>query len=179
MNDLKIKTKRDMDWLRILRPLAYLVTVFAVLFIIFLATGTKRFTFRHVILFTIGAIPLCLLSSYAVERLGSGLGRLLSGGTSGKIGRREQFSADLERARYSKRQGQFEEALQIIDDIIEQDPDFPDALFIKGQILWEGFERAGEALACFRSVMEQKENTDPLYRWASSYCDQIKRVVRD
>ncbi|MBW1803710.1 MAG: hypothetical protein JRJ85_23630 [Deltaproteobacteria bacterium] len=179
MNDLKIKTKRDIDLPRILRPLAYLVTVFAVLFIISLATGTKKFAFRHVILFTICAIPLCLLAAYAVERLGSGLGKVLSGGTSGKIRRREQFFADLDRARSSKSKEQFEEALRIIDDIIEQDPDFPDALFLKGQILWEGFKRAGEALTCFRQVMEQLEETDPLHRWSSSYCDQIKMDIKD
>jgi tetratricopeptide (TPR) repeat protein len=45
----------------------------------------------------------------------------------------------LAKARYSKRQGRFKEALSIIESALDRDPEFPDALYLKARILWEGF----------------------------------------
>jgi tetratricopeptide (TPR) repeat protein len=174
MDDFKIKRKREIDLSQVIRPIKFFITIFGALLIICLATGAKVLTFKHVIIFSICSIPLCILFAYSVEKLGSGLGGILSGWTTGNISPRERLSADLEKARYSKSKGEFEEAFSIINGVIDKDPDFPDALYLKGQILWEGFENGEEAIRCFRKVMGLLQNTEPLHRWASSYYYKIK-----
>ena len=136
------------------------------------------FTFKHVLIFSLCSIPLCALYGYGIEKLGSGLGGILSGGMPGKLGLEEKFAADLERARFSKRENRFEEALRTVDSVLVEAPDFPEALFLKGQILWEGFRHDREAADCFTKVMEVLEKTDTLHRWAASYLDQIKTAEK-
>jgi hypothetical protein len=144
------------------------------LLIICVATGAKLFTFKHVLIFSLCSIPLCVLYAYCIEKLGSGLGRVLSGWMSAEPGHRETLAADLERARHNKRENRFKETLNIIETVLDRDPDFADALFLKGQIMWEGFKNKGEAAGCFKKVIELVQNSEPLHRWASSYYDQIK-----
>jgi len=113
------------------------------------------------------------LCAYTIEKLGSGLGELLLGWSSRKVSRRDQFSADLEKARHSKREGRFEEALDIMNVVLDNEEDLPDALFLKAQILWEGFGRSVESKKLFRRVMQLVSTEDPLYRWSTHYCDEI------
>ncbi|MFC1534327.1 tetratricopeptide repeat protein, partial [Thermodesulfobacteriota bacterium] len=87
-----------------------------------------------------------------MEKLGSGLGGIFTGWTSKTISLRDQLSADLEKARHSKRNGRFEESLDIINGVLNKDQSFPDALYLKAQILWEGFGRTAESKKLFRKV---------------------------
>lgn len=133
-----------------------------------------RFTPKHVLVFSIvGAMPLSMLLVYVRERLGSGLGGILSGWSSRRATLRETLAADLDKARYSKRQGRFEEALSIINGVLDKDPDFPDALFLKAEILWKSFRRGAAAKGCLRKVMQLVPKDETLHRWASSYYDEV------
>ena len=60
------------------------------------------FTLKHVFIFALCTLPLSILYGFIVEKLGSGLGGILTGWTTRKIPSREQLSADLARARHSK-----------------------------------------------------------------------------
>jgi tetratricopeptide (TPR) repeat protein len=175
MNAFRIKRKKDIDHPRIIRTVSCFLLILGALLIICATTGAQLFTLKHVLIFSLCSIPLCVLYAYCIEKLGSGLGGMLSGAMPGKLGLREKLGADLERARYSKRENRFEEALRIIDRVLVKDPDFPEALFLKGQIMWEGFKNPTEAADCFKKVMGVAEKTDTLHRWASSYHDQIKK----
>ncbi|MEJ2728332.1 MAG: hypothetical protein P8185_07465 [Deltaproteobacteria bacterium] len=42
----------------------------------------------------------------------------------------------------------FEKPLIKIEDVLAKDPEYPEALFLKAQILWEGFEDRREAKSC-------------------------------
>ena len=57
--------------------------------------------------------------------------------------------------------------------VLDSEEDLPDALFLKAQILWEGFGRSVESKKLFRRVMQCVSTEDPLYRWSSHYCDEI------
>ena len=98
---------------------------------------------------------------------------MVSGWSSRKVSPRETLSADLEKAKSFKRTGEFEKAIEIIDRMIEIDPDFPEALYLKGQILWEGFEKRQEASECLLNVLQRVPKEDTLHRWASSYLKEI------
>jgi hypothetical protein len=108
-----------------------------------------------------------------VEKIGSVLGGIITGSTSGGIDLRERLSADLEKARHSKRNGRFGESLRIIDSVLNQDKDFPEALFLKAQILEEGFGRSAESKILLRMVMRLVSQNDPLHSWSSNYLKEM------
>lgn len=143
------------------------------LLVIHIFTRTDIFTLKHVLIVSLCSIPLCVLYAYVVEKLVSGLSGLLSGWSSSKISLRDQFSANLGKARQNKREGHPEEALDIINGLLNKEKDFPDALFLKAQILWEGFGRSVESKELFRRVMHLVAKEDSLHRWSSHYCHEI------
>jgi tetratricopeptide (TPR) repeat protein len=162
------------------RTLAFILTatrfflyIVAALFVITMSTGGELFTFKHLLLYSLFSIPFCFLLAYCLERSGSVLGNMFSGWSSRKVSPRETLSADLEKAKSSKRDGEFKEAIEIIDRVLEKDPDFPDALYIKARILWEGFENRQDASECLQNVMRLVPEGDTLHRWASSYLKEI------
>ena len=157
----------------ILNVIKCFIFAFGALFIIFMSTGGKLLTFKHVLIYSMYSIPLCFLYAYTVYKFGSILGNILSGWSSRRASPREALSADLERARFSKRKGLFREALDIINEVLEKDPDFPDAQYLKAVILWEGFEDQQGALKCLREVMRLVPRKDTLHRWASNYYDEV------
>ena len=72
----------------------------------------------------------------------------------------DALSADLEKARFSKGKGRFKEALRIINEVIDKDPKYPDALFLKARILWDGFGKREEA-ELESSIHEEAEQYIP------------------
>ena len=48
-----------------------------------------------------------------------------------------------------------------------KDPNFPEALFLKAKILWEGFEDREAAKSCLLNIIRVEPDKDALYhRWA-------------
>lgn len=173
MNQFKIIRKRDRSQVTIVRFVMFYLIILGVLLTITIWNRSKLFTFKDAIVISLWAIPLCALMVYVVERCGSGLGRFLSGWSSRRPNTRETLAADLEKARYSKRENRFQEALTIIDGVLKKDPNFPDALFLKAQILWKGFGNKVVAKECLKKVMQLVPNDKTLHRWASSYYDEM------
>lgn len=164
MNEFKIKQKKKIDLLPIMRVLYFFLFTVVALLIICISTGAKLLTFKHVIIFSLCSLPLCILYAYVVEKLGFVLGGMLTGWSSRRVGLREQLSADLEKARHSKRNGRFEESLRLINGVLDKDQNFPDALYLKAQILWEGFGRSNESKKLLRRVMQLVSNEELLHR---------------
>jgi len=86
---------------------------------------------------------------------------------------REQLSGDLYRVKYLKRNQNYNDAFKIVESVLEKDPDFPEALYLKGQILWEGFGLKTEARDVLLRVMMGVSREDPLYHWALNYRKNI------
>lgn len=173
MNQFKIKRKRERDQVTIVRFLMSYGIMLAALLTLGIWAGGRLFTFKNVLLFSIGAMPLSIFFIYVVEKFGSVLGGMLSGWSSRRPTIRETLAADIEKARYSKREGRFQEALTIIDDVLDKDPNFPDALFLKAQILWKGFRNAGSTQECLKKVMQLVPKDETLHRWALSFYDEV------
>jgi len=173
MNRFKIKRKREIDQVIIVRFLMFYVIILGALLALRIWNCGVLFTFKDVMIFSLWAMPLCALMVYVVEKFGSGLGRFLSGWSSRRLTTRETLAADLDKARYNKREGRFQEALTIINGVLDKDPNFPDALFLKAQILWKGFGNAGVAKECLKKVMQLVPKDETLHRWASSYYDEV------
>lgn len=173
MSELKVRQKIDINWPLIIRALyCFFICIFGLLTIC-IFTGAQLFTYKHFFIFLLCAIPFSILYAFFVEKAGSTMGGMLSGWTSKEISLRDQLSADIEKARHSKRNNRFEESLEILDDVLSKDENFTDALFLKAQVLWEGFEKSVEAKNLFRRVMQLAPAGEPLYRWSSDYIDKI------
>lgn len=127
----------------------------------------------RILLLMVFALPLCILADYVVENLGSWIGGSLSGWSSQRATLRETLAADMQRARYSRREGRFEEALAIISGVIEKDPKYPDAYFLKARILWEGFGNREGARGCLEIVLQLVPEGETLHQWAHHYYDKI------
>ena len=174
MNQIKIKKRKEKDWPKIFRFLACFTYIFGALLIIWglilVVSGYRLFSFKLLLFLS---FLFSVLTAYSIEKLGSGFGAVLSGWIPRKITVRESLSADLEKARFSKREGRFEEALGIISGALDKDPDFPEALYLKAQILWEGFGNSTGAKRCLQKVMQEVPYGETLHRWASSYFDKV------
>ena len=173
MNQIRITRKRERNQARIVRFIMWYCFMLLALVVIQLCTGVMQLTLVHIFLLAAVPLPLCVLADFAIERLGSGLGGVLSGWSSPRTTVRASLRADMQKANYSKRGGRFQEALSIIDNVLDKDPEFPDALFLKAQILWEGFGNRKEALGCLKKLMQVVPDHEPLHRWASSYHNEI------
>jgi hypothetical protein len=175
MTEITIKKKKERSHILFLNFLRCFIIGFGALFIIFMSTGGGLFTFKHVLIFSAFCIPLSILYVYVVEKFGAGLGTFI-GWSSKKVNPREAFSADLARARHSKGAGRFEEALIIINEVLNKDPDFPDALYLKATILWEGFRKNQQSTTCLKKVMGLVEDHETLHQWALNYYHDMKKT---
>ena len=73
----------------------------------------------------------------------------------------------------------FEEALKLIDEVLDKAPNFPDALYLKSHILWQGFENATDARGCLKKVLKMVPPEESLHQWASSYYNEIIRCEKE
>ena len=88
---------------------------------------------------------------------------------------REQLSGQLEIAKNMKRQQKYDQALRAVNKILFQDPNFSEALYLKAQILWEGFKNAEAAKRSLSLLTKSIPKTEKLHCWAKSYLKEIPR----
>ena len=179
MNQIRIKPKREINSTIVVRFVMFFGIILGAMLTISIWTGGSLFTLKHVLFLSLFAIPFSILLVYSIEKIGSWLGGNLSGWSSRKVMFRETLASDLQKAKYSKREGRFEEALNLIDEVLDKDPNFPDALYLKSHILWQGFENATAARGCLKKVLKMVPPEEPLHRWASSYYDEIIRSEKE
>jgi tetratricopeptide (TPR) repeat protein len=120
------------------------------------------------------AIPISGLTMMISDRCGELSGRLFLGPKSNR-GVRERSSGDLSGARVQKMNGNYETALSIIDNVLDQVPDFNEALFVKAQILLDGFSDVNRAKKYFARILEHEPEHSHLYRWAKYSKIQIEK----
>jgi hypothetical protein len=71
----------------------------------------------------------------------------------------------------------YDQALKTVNNILKRDPEFTEALFIKAQILWDGFENSAAAKANLKKITEIKIDKDEsIHRWASNLYDELTEI---
>ncbi len=128
------------------------------------------------LIFHLFTIPLSILCIYCADNLASGLGALLSDWIPKKSDRYSQFSADLAKSKLSKQRKHFAEALQLVNNILREEPDFPEARFLKAQILWEGFGNAEAAKGYLIRIRQLVPKGESLHTWASTYLEEMTMI---
>jgi hypothetical protein len=71
------------------------------------------------------------------------------------------------RADYSK-------ALVKINDVLDKDPDFAEALLLKAQILWNGYNNAAGAKQCLLHILKvEPDKNEAFHRWGLALYREI------
>ncbi len=98
------------------------------------------------IILALGVSVLVALGTMtATGSIGGSAVDMLYGRRRGLWSLREQLEGPLRQARTEFEAEMFEQALKVVNHVITKDPQFPEALVLKGQILWEGFQNAQTA----------------------------------
>ena len=114
------------------------------------------------------------ITGLVTDKAGGAASGLLYGRGKSTFSLRERLEGDLQQVRYHKMNGRFGQAAELIEGVLTQDPEFPDALFLKAQILWEGFKDSTGSKVCLKQVLETVPDKDePLHRWASHLFSEI------
>jgi hypothetical protein len=86
----------------------------------------------------------------------------------------EQFDGTLNQVRYHKMCQDFPTALITVEGVLAKDPDFPEALLLKAQILWEGLGDAIGAKQCLIEILKvEPDKKSPFHCWALTLYKQI------
>ena len=112
-------------------------------------------------------VVLALLAGLVISGAVMFLMNAASGAASGLIsGRREavwtvreQVQGFLSQARFNRENKDYPAALSFVNKVLEKDPDFTDALFLKAQILWEGFGQSHASIQFLEKTLSlENEN---------------------
>ena len=141
------------------------VIIFVVLCIVGLLYGnTFMSEYNNVLIIgvSLGAsLVITVVSRFVLGKFGSTSGSLY-GGRKANWSIREQLSANLSQAKHLKGKNDFNKAIITINQALKQDPNWPEALFIKAQIVWEGFENAHAAKKYLKKVIKSTTEEDEL-----------------
>ena len=89
---------------------------------------------------------------------------------------RERLTGDLNVAKHHKLCDRFDEALIKIEDILAKDPEFSEALFLKAQILWQGFEDREASKQCLLKIIKMEPDKSAVFhRWALNLYGEIQK----
>ena len=124
------------------------------------------------------ALPGSMVAVFAVELfsgwLGDGSVNILYG--MGRVDGtfRDQFIGTLNQARFHKMSKRHDLALECVDEVLAADPDIPKALFVKAQILWEGYQDSVVAKQCLFHLMKVEPDKEAsFHRWSLSLYKEI------
>jgi tetratricopeptide (TPR) repeat protein len=118
-----------------------------------------------------------VICHFIIERLGSTGANLIYGTRRPIYSDFEKFEGPLNQARYLKQKNDYAKASNMVDDILTNAPSLPEALYLKAQILWEGYRDADSSQNCLRKILVVSPDKNGTYhRWALSLLDDIESI---
>ncbi len=119
------------------------------------------------------AASITAVFSTLISEKAANIIKFIYGERCSKISRREQMAIKLKRATYAKMQKDFKKALNTVNEILEKDPDFYEAKFVKAQILEEGFGMIRKAKRHLSGIIRNTEKDETIHQWARSLYDEL------
>ena len=117
----------------------------------------------------LGPLAVCLIVNRIGERSVSGLYGLNRTHRTPQ----ERFASELDKIRFHKRKGDFDRALSLVNSALEKEEEFPEALYLKARILWEGYGNRSAAVSYLEKAMQLVGVGEPLHHWASGYLSDM------
>ena len=179
-DSIRINPKVEKDRAPLLRFVRFFISIMGPVIIIALVgcfSDPPIISLKHFAIISLCAIPLCIFSTFLVEIIGGGLGNFLSGSISRRISRDERFAGEINKIKFSKREGRFDPALQMANAVLHEAPDYPEAMLLKAQILWEGYGKADTAKGYLNRIRELTPEDDKFHRWATSYLKTVGEMA--
>ena len=97
-----------------------------------------------------------------------------SGPANRPTGARRQRITDLNVVRYHKLCHRFYDALRKVDEVLAEDPDFVEALFLKARILEEGFGDDKATRHCLQTILAvEPDEAAVFHRWARNLYQEL------
>ncbi|MCI5179611.1 MAG: hypothetical protein D3911_09905 [Candidatus Electrothrix sp. AW3_4] len=116
---------------------------------------------------------------YATGRVADAFVFLYSGGSRTHT-LQEQLVGEVEKIRELKRKNKLEKALEQADFVLIRDPEHPEALFLKAQILFELDVQYGAANACLNTLLTMDPPPDDkILHWAIALRKKIMVKVQE
>jgi tetratricopeptide (TPR) repeat protein len=106
-----------------------------------------------VLIAAIAGLIISTIVIFLMDAVSCAAGDLLTGRREAVWTIREQVQGLLSQARFNKENKDYPAALSFVNKVLEKDPDFADALFLKAQILWEGFGHSRAAIQFLEKVL--------------------------
>jgi len=167
-NKIKLKPMKDVDSVqRTLHIRAFFIPFFFLGPVGFFSGGIKGLFLAALLCWFIS-----VLTVFVLERLGDIAGSLY-GGREPIMSIQERYSADLSRARVQKMNKKYDKSLLIIDKVLIEQPDFNEALFLKAQILAEGFDDIYDAKKCLTKIFQTEPKHSQLLQWSKSLYKEL------
>jgi len=85
-----------------------------------------------------------------------------------QLGLNLKYARDIQEISCLMAVSDFEQAMRLVKNLLHQEPNFVNALSLKGQILLEGFQEAAQARECFEKVLTLTKPDDEQHRLADS-----------
>lgn len=172
----KLKPLTDIDlvaWSQFIKFFVWLFGPLCVVSLLFFGIKEVAITFILSLVIT----PVVM---FVLDKFSGGTSSLIYGGGHGTWSEREQLEGDLNTVKYYKMRKEYDQALKAVNNILNRDPEFSEALLIKAQILWEGFENSASAKGNLKKIIETKKGKDePIHRWASTLYDELTEIERN
>ncbi len=141
--------------------------------IIFLPGMLVLWGFKGFLIWLTGCVILGVLVDKITDFIGSVAGRIYTG-RKGYWTLREKMESALEAVRVQKHRGNYEEALLKVEEILASDPNFMEALFVKAQILYQGYNKRVAAIVCLSNLLQKTTPNEKVYKWAESLIKEIQ-----
>jgi len=113
---------------------------------------------------------------FASEKAGALFIKLTFGRLPGKSNLNDKLYSEYEMAIQRKEEARFADALHILEETLRKSLEFPHALCLKAQILWEGYRNFAGAKRYLRRAMQVLSKDDDLYRWAPDFYDELVSI---
>jgi tetratricopeptide (TPR) repeat protein len=154
------------------------VMIYAIVFGVFLVIHS--FTGEVPLLFlTVVPLVMTIIAMFILTKLGNAFGKAFYGGRRARWSIDEIMGGELDQIRFSKRNEHYEEALQNTNELLKKNPDYPEALFLKAQILHEAYGYNESARKCLQKILDTVPGDKEVHSWASDYLEKISLIENE
>lgn len=146
-----------------------------------LVGGVVGYIYGWLSFFAIMLIGLLLPfpAMYATGRIADFFVFIYNGG-SGRNTLQDQLAGEVGKIRILKREHKFKEALELAEAVLVRDPEHPEALLLKAQILSQEFQKYGAANACLSKIIAMDPAPDDKFvQWAGNLREEILERIQE
>lgn len=172
----RLKPLKNIDSVVRVQFIRFFIWLFCPLFVL----GLFMAGIKGIVIAFFASLVITPVIMIVLEKFGRGTASLLYGGGHGSWSKREQLAGDLNVAKHQKMKKEYDLALKTVNNILKIDPDFSEALLLKAQILWKGFENLAAAKGYLKRIIEKKKDKDEtIHRWASNLYDELTEMEKN